>query len=316
MLKDGQIVEKGSHRELLEKGGIFATMWADQIRAEDPGRFATANDIKQEVSGYSVEQAADKGTEREAPTTGVPRESNAAAVSVEEASTAVADAVAEESSSATGATALADGKGPTDKVPEAAAAASSAGASAAPESAATECAVNHKSEGASTSADAPVKFPGGESAAAAAVAVGFPSEPVSFPVTDEPESMQSEVGTSPTPGGGVTFDSSVSARGTPGSGTPEPVEPKRKRTASQNFQRFARKVSVVGRRQTSVASSLAQGSPLKDESLRKGRESKDEGGSERGEASASLRDDSPSASVQEGRRMRDKLKKRLSMGWS
>ncbi|KAL5528172.1 HMT1 [Sanghuangporus sanghuang] len=291
VLKDGQIVEQGTHRELLEMGGIFAAMWADQIRTEDP-QFAT-NDIKQEVSGYSVEhQQTDKGTETEAPSTDMPQEA-AAAASEEEASTAVADPVA-----------TADGKEPTgDNVPEAT---STTSASAAPESGANESAVNHKSEP-STSADAPVKFPGSESP------VAFPSGPVSFPSTDEPESMQPDAGTS-TPPGGVTFDASV--RGSPRSGTPDPADPKRKRTASQNFQRFARRVSLVGRRQGSVmASSVAQGSPLKDDSVRKGRESKDEG-SERGEAGGSVRDDSPAASVQEGRKMRDRLKKRLSMGRS
>ncbi|KAL5484932.1 HMT1 [Sanghuangporus weigelae] len=294
VLKDGQIVEQGTHRELLEMGGIFATMWADQIRTEDP-QFAT-NDIKQEVSGYSVEQQqtdmTDKGAETEAPSTDVPQEA-AASASEEAASTAVADPVA-----------TADGKEPTDNVPEAT---STTSASAAPESAADESAVNHKSEP-STSADAPVKFPGSESP------VAFPSGPVSFPSTEEPESIQPDAGTgTSTPPGGVTFDASV--RGSPRSGTPDPADPKRKRTASQNFQRFARRVSLVGRRQGSTAPSVAQGSPLKDESVRKGRESKDEG-SERGEASGSVRDDSPAASVQEGRKMRDRLKKRLSMGRS
>ncbi|KAG2741443.1 P-loop containing nucleoside triphosphate hydrolase protein [Suillus brevipes Sb2] len=37
VLKDGRIVEQGSHRELLELNGLFASMWADQISAsEDP----------------------------------------------------------------------------------------------------------------------------------------------------------------------------------------------------------------------------------------------------------------------------------------
>ncbi|KAG2072290.1 hypothetical protein BDR04DRAFT_1153542 [Suillus decipiens] len=37
VLKDGRIVEQGSHKELLELDGLFASMWADQISAsEDP----------------------------------------------------------------------------------------------------------------------------------------------------------------------------------------------------------------------------------------------------------------------------------------
>jgi ABC-type transport system involved in Fe-S cluster assembly fused permease/ATPase subunit len=29
VLKDGQIIEQGSHRELLELSGLLASMWAD-----------------------------------------------------------------------------------------------------------------------------------------------------------------------------------------------------------------------------------------------------------------------------------------------
>lgn len=35
VLKDGQIVEQGGHRELLEQNGIFAKMWADQVQVTD-----------------------------------------------------------------------------------------------------------------------------------------------------------------------------------------------------------------------------------------------------------------------------------------
>lgn len=35
MLKDGQIVEQGTHRELLERNGVFATMWADQNSSDE-----------------------------------------------------------------------------------------------------------------------------------------------------------------------------------------------------------------------------------------------------------------------------------------
>jgi ATP-binding cassette subfamily B (MDR/TAP) protein 6 len=48
VLKDGRIVEQGSHRELLELNGLFASMWADQISAsEDPKARA----------GYDVDDA-------------------------------------------------------------------------------------------------------------------------------------------------------------------------------------------------------------------------------------------------------------------
>jgi hypothetical protein len=37
VLKDGQIVEQGSHMELLGLNGLFASRWADQINmSKDP----------------------------------------------------------------------------------------------------------------------------------------------------------------------------------------------------------------------------------------------------------------------------------------
>ena len=68
MLKNGQIVEQGSHRELLERDGVFATMWADQIRSEETD--LAVPDTKQEVSGYSVSSTA-KTTEASVPKAGV-----------------------------------------------------------------------------------------------------------------------------------------------------------------------------------------------------------------------------------------------------
>ncbi|KAF9038357.1 hypothetical protein BDZ89DRAFT_1100422 [Hymenopellis radicata] len=56
VLKDGQIVEQGSHKELLALDGIFASMWADQVSAnEDP--VMSSEDMKTEVAPYSVDFA-------------------------------------------------------------------------------------------------------------------------------------------------------------------------------------------------------------------------------------------------------------------
>ncbi|ETW80963.1 ABC transporter [Heterobasidion irregulare TC 32-1] len=52
VLKDGQIVEQGSHKELLEQNGIFASMWADQISASEDPEPSLRKDV---VSGYSIE---------------------------------------------------------------------------------------------------------------------------------------------------------------------------------------------------------------------------------------------------------------------
>ncbi|KAL0072824.1 ATP-binding cassette-type vacuolar membrane transporter Hmt1 [Marasmius tenuissimus] len=55
VLKDGQIVEQGNHKELVALDGIFASMWADQVSsAED---HATSIHSKPEVSGYHVGSA-------------------------------------------------------------------------------------------------------------------------------------------------------------------------------------------------------------------------------------------------------------------
>lgn len=60
VLKDGQIVEQGSHRDLLAKDGIFASMWADQISASDDPAISIGNSsTKKEVSGYSADPLTD-----------------------------------------------------------------------------------------------------------------------------------------------------------------------------------------------------------------------------------------------------------------
>ncbi|EPT00005.1 hypothetical protein FOMPIDRAFT_129886 [Fomitopsis schrenkii] len=59
VLKDGQIVEQGSHSELLALNGEFAKMWAAQVQgAEDVPHDGSHQ--KEAVSGYSVEDPATK----------------------------------------------------------------------------------------------------------------------------------------------------------------------------------------------------------------------------------------------------------------
>ncbi|KAF8629157.1 hypothetical protein AX17_005742 [Amanita inopinata Kibby_2008] len=56
VLKDGQIVEQGSHKELLARDGIFAAMWADQVSSsEDPAASIGAGSSKKEVAGYHLD---------------------------------------------------------------------------------------------------------------------------------------------------------------------------------------------------------------------------------------------------------------------
>ncbi|KAI5123873.1 hypothetical protein M0805_005690 [Coniferiporia weirii] len=305
VLKDGQIVEQGNHRELLEKDGVFAAMWADQIRAEEP-QFAPFGG-KQEVSGYAVESA--KAADIEVPTTGstgsglepvpetVAGEVDAAAQTVPDSEGRIAAVPAETESK----------DGTTD---------TSYAAVAASEPAADASVIDYAPDSVAPS-EAPIAFPSSEP-------VAFPSEPVSFPSYDEsPEpERESESAAQPVTAattGGVTFDDSVqfpSSR----SGTPDPSgDTKRKRTASQNFQRFARRVSLVGRRQGSFPS--APGSPMKVDEL-KGKVVRDgsgnDDGSVRGEGSARGEGESPAGSINEGKKVpkdrREKLKKRFSMG--
>jgi hypothetical protein len=68
VLKDGQIVEQGSHKELLALNGVFASMWADQISASDEPVIVVGETVTAEVPGYSVENV------EPAPTPAVPEE--------------------------------------------------------------------------------------------------------------------------------------------------------------------------------------------------------------------------------------------------
>ncbi|QRV96609.1 ABC transporter [Ceratobasidium sp. AG-Ba] len=57
VLHGGEIVESGSHRELVERDGRFAAMWADQISSADDTRSVRdqPHDDDAEVPGYAVD---------------------------------------------------------------------------------------------------------------------------------------------------------------------------------------------------------------------------------------------------------------------
>jgi len=66
VLKDGQIIERGSHKELLARGGVFAAMWADQILTSgDP--IGDQSVTEEAVSGKQIEPEAHAEVEDEAP---------------------------------------------------------------------------------------------------------------------------------------------------------------------------------------------------------------------------------------------------------
>jgi hypothetical protein len=58
VLKDGQIIEQGSHKDLLALNGVFATMWANQISSSgDPASsIKDQGDNKEAVSGHIGDQ--------------------------------------------------------------------------------------------------------------------------------------------------------------------------------------------------------------------------------------------------------------------
>jgi hypothetical protein len=52
VLKDGQIVEQGTHKELVELNGAFAAMWADQITATGE---QTVDEGREVLDGYQID---------------------------------------------------------------------------------------------------------------------------------------------------------------------------------------------------------------------------------------------------------------------
>lgn len=309
VLKDGQIVEQGSHSELLEQNGIFATMWADQISTEDP---STSQSVKQEVPGYSVEPSAHEELSAKETTA----EAVEAPVLESEAAEVVADkVVAKEEHESSGTEAA---------QPEVDAAKPAAGldepvgpeaveepAAAAPETEAEADEMTHDAVLPEVATETPKVAPSDPITAevpADDAPVAFPSEgPVSFPAyQDSTEQLATSPpqNTTPVVSPGVTFDESVQFPVR--SGTPDQAsDPKRKRTASQNFQRFARRVSLVGKKPGSSSSSPIPSPPKKDDQPRTSNDD-----SLRGEGS-------PAASIQgdEGKKSKKdkKLMKRLSL---
>lgn len=286
VLKDGQIVEQGSHKELLAKDGVFAAMWADQISAsEDPA--ISIQSAKPELSGYSAgpsastEDVVAPPMDTEEVVYDIPPETQAEG-DLQEGVVAAEEPTESQS--------LEFSEEPEPIV--------------SPESEAEPPVAFPSSESATVQ---PLAFPSSEEAAEETVSPpDIQSEPespvVAFPVSDDgPSTPQS----APLIPAGVTFGETNTPSRT---GTPDPdAEPKRKRISSQNFQRLAKRISISTRRQGSVASigNIIPGLK-RDSSPRVSVD--DAGGSSRGEGSLN---DSPDASVVGDDS--DKTKKRKKM---
>jgi hypothetical protein len=218
VLKDGQIVEQGNHRQLLKLDGVFAAMWADQISA--------AGGLNEAVSGYQIDDP-------------IPINDQPVTEDIDAAPTQdTAEPLAEASE------APVDQTGPAqDTVLEGTRPQASSDESAAAAVAGTQVDAPPGSGGLLTSDSAPLQ----------ANPVAFPtsdSGPVAFPGTSDEAASQKAPSVTQAPG--ITFAREV---GTPErTGTPDPEsETKRKRISSQNFQRLARKISVTTRRAGSVS---------------------------------------------------------------
>ena len=221
VLKDGQIVEQGTHKELLEVNGVFAAMWADQISATGD---QAADGGREVLNGYQIDDA----------------------IPVSEPAITDVDAAPTQDTAELASEAPVQETLPVQETPlsvlDVPAAAAVAGTQV------DDTLIAFPSSNKATGSEAapskvnPVAFPTSDSA------------PIAFPGTSSDEAAsQKAPSTAQAPG--ITFAPEV---GTPErTGTPDPdAEPKRKRISSQNFQRLARRISVTTRRAGSISSSI------------------------------------------------------------
>lgn len=294
VLKEGQIVESGSFRELLVQNGIFATMWADQVSADDE-LVDRASYQKDAVSGYTIDREGKLEEIEPQPSEVLPSVSDVASPEPQNpfADPIVIDFVEERlitESPQPHQIDLSD-EPPIDRKET---------EPVETEAEQLEDEATRPFEAAAPSISdntAPIaNFPLSEPPADPVVA---PS-PVPSPAPIEFPSSQPEMATSP----GVTFGAGVNTP--PRSGTPDlEGRSKRIRKTSQNIQKLARTLSFAARRQSSgTGSSITKvetGSP---------RTSREDSSASRMEGSAG--GDSPEASVTGGEDKEPKSKGKKS----
>lgn len=215
VLREGQIVEQGSFKELLALDGVFASMWADQISAtEDPAVSLAAGSVDKNAPTHveDVEVVADEQAPSE--NLNVPQNDGYVVSTPEQLSTLD----------------LPDSETVVHKeiAPD-----PTPGAVTFPSSPTQDDVEENKVDEAQSTPEVP--------------ASDSTLQPLTFP-SSEPEPSESQ-GAEAKPAPAVTFGSDVNPSRT---GTPDPdSEPKRKRISSQNFQRLARRISISAKRQSS-----------------------------------------------------------------
>lgn len=209
VLKDGQIIESGNHKELLALDGTFATMWADQISANGDASASVSGQSlgKEAVTGYLEDQQAPSVAEAKA------QDEDETAVPTDRAASIIVD------------------------TPEAASIAPVEQSEPAPAVPVKDSPLAFPSEPEDPEPTASIPEP---TPAAA-------SPPLAFPISDETASRPQSV-RNPTQPGGVTFGETLNSPPSRGE-IPDPgSEQRRKRISSQNLQKFARKMSLATRR--------------------------------------------------------------------
>jgi len=358
VLKNGEIIEQGNHKELLTLDGVFASMWADQVSSADTmSRKSSFRKEEQETprskepvlkgkasvvsvgggsstSGHAEDSGPGDKTYAEVAAAAVADSAPVAATEhnliefpaeeelpaqiakVEDAFPQVEFPQVEESQSSPNAQGVTfpttgvvfpSNDSSVNETPEVQSRASETSeheavqtrdfASDVPDVPKAETVTEAQARPAAApspevASPSPIAFPVSDSASA----LGDTQEVVASPVTSSSPPVPQALNT-------IKFEetSHPSRTGTPDSD----LEPKRKRTASQNFQRLARRISLSGRRQDSVSSILpdllkrhARGDS-KDKDSHSPRVSVDDGGSSRGENSSGTLglSASPSSSV-------------------
>jgi len=304
VLNSGQIVEQGTHKELLARDGIFASMWADQVSSTEDPAISLHSSVKKETSTMFSND-----TEAFGPVAPAAQEDAAFPFDVEPVAAAVQtpDNITEHQTGDDVA-ALPDlgAISVTEKAPDLATEASVTDGPTQTETPDTMPVLAFPSL---EPADEPTSSEPLKEEPPAPVAVAS-SAPVAFPTSasDEPESQTRVEPSAPV---GVTFGETVNTP--PRSGTPGPdPEPKR----GGQFQRLARRISLTTRRQGS-SSSLSMIPGLKRDNSGKQSEegsAKGEGSGQNGSPAASLAgDDKLKKNKKDKKDKKDKEKRRKSL---